>query len=221
MPDGSDGKTRTYVPSDQVCSLFRKAVCGAGIRTPISRSRAVRISIIRPRIEGSPRIAMGKMRRPASPQDVGPSTRDEVRRLLGEGLRVTQVARQLGISTPTACYHARKLGIPASTKYAPRDDWPEIQHYYDQGHSLRECEQKFGFSRRSWGKAVARGDIVPRAPHIPLGYLLVAGPRRNRTHIERRLLSGGLKEETHRRLRESPDPCPDPPVPPDPAERPR
>jgi hypothetical protein len=84
--------------------------------------------------------------------------------------------------------------LQRSWKYGPRTDWPEIQQYYDEGHSLRKCEQKFGFSRRSWNKAVERGVIVPRPQAMPLEVLLVAGTVRGRNNIKSRLIAAGLKE---------------------------
>ncbi|HEU0023198.1 MAG TPA: HNH endonuclease signature motif containing protein [Thermoleophilaceae bacterium] len=101
----------------------------------------------------------------------------------------------LGISAAAVSYHRRRLGLRGSAKYAPRKDWEEIQRFYDEGHSLRECEIKFSFSRRSWSKAVLRGAIVPRPHGVPLDELLVVGRRRQRGHIKRRLISSGLKQE--------------------------
>lgn len=123
-----------------------------------------------------------------------PETRERVDELLGAGLTVGQTARRLGIAPSLVSYHARKLGIPPSTKYAPRGDWDEIQAYYDAGHSVRQCQARFGFSRRSWTKAVERGDVIPRPQGMPLEELLVEGRKTNRTHLKLRLLSGGLKQ---------------------------
>jgi hypothetical protein len=117
-----------------------------------------------------------------------------VAELLSRGLTVGAVARHLGVTPATVSYHARKLGIPPSRKYAPRGDWDDIQRFYDAGHSLSECEAKFGFSRRSWNKAVTRGDVIPRPQAIPIHELLVTGRMRNRTHVKLRLLSAGVKE---------------------------
>ena len=120
-------------------------------------------------------------------------TREQVRQLAEAGLTIGQIAHRLGISPRAVSYHARKLGIPPSRKYAPRGDWDEIQKYYDAGHSVTQCQAKFEFSRRSWNKAVERGDIVPRPQAIPIDQLLVTGRLRNRSHVKRRLLSSGLK----------------------------
>jgi DNA-binding transcriptional ArsR family regulator len=133
------------------------------------------------------RPALGVRERPAK-------TRERVGKLLDAGLTVGQAARRLGITPAAVSYHARKLGIPPSSKYAPRGDWDDIQAYYDDGHGVRECQARFGFSRRSWNKAVARGDVIPRPQAIPLDDLLVDGRKINRTHLKLRLVSGGLKE---------------------------
>lgn len=71
-------------------------------------------------------------------------------------------------------------------------DWAEIQAYYDEGHSFRACQAKFGFTSMAWSKARMRGEIVPRRNGMPIGVLLSG--RRNRTHVKTRLLRAGLLE---------------------------
>ena len=80
--------------------------------------------------------------------------------LFMQGLTITQIARQLGVSAPTICYHARKLGISASAKYSTRYDWAEVQRYYDDGHSITDCQVRFGMARKTFYDAVQRGDIA-------------------------------------------------------------
>jgi transposase len=41
-------------------------------------------------------------------------------------------------------------------------DWEAIRAYYDAGHSVRECRERFGFSNHAWDAAVKRGDVEPR-----------------------------------------------------------
>jgi DNA-binding CsgD family transcriptional regulator len=41
-------------------------------------------------------------------------------------------------------------------------DWGEIRSFYEAGHSLAECRERFGFGGSSWDRAVKRGDIRPR-----------------------------------------------------------
>src|SRR5215831_21043953 len=41
-------------------------------------------------------------------------------------------------------------------------DWNAVRSYYEAGHSLVECKDRFGFSNGAWDGAVKRGDIVPR-----------------------------------------------------------
>jgi len=42
-------------------------------------------------------------------------------------------------------------------------NWNEIQKYYDQGHSIRECHKKFGFGNTARIKATKAGRFVPRS----------------------------------------------------------
>lgn len=41
-------------------------------------------------------------------------------------------------------------------------DWRAVRAFYEEGHSLRECKIKFGFSNYAWDKAVIDAHIVPR-----------------------------------------------------------
>ena len=117
-------------------------------------------------------------------------TRDRVRQLLEQGKGVKEIARLLGISQGTVGYHKRRLRYPLDERFTRRYDWPAIQAYYDEGHSKRECERKFGFSAWAWHYAVKRGVIKPRPQAMPIDELLKG--RRNRTHLKMRLLGAGL-----------------------------
>jgi predicted transcriptional regulator/5-methylcytosine-specific restriction endonuclease McrA len=121
-------------------------------------------------------------------------TRAAVERLLNEGIGIAEAAERLGVSKPTVCYHARKLGVPAQEKFARRHNWKAIAEAYEGGMSQRECRKHFGFSADAWGDAVKRGDIVARDHRIPLDNLLVRGRRTNRSHLKARLIAAGLKE---------------------------
>ena len=46
----------------------------------------------------------------------------------------------------------------------PPVDWSAVRTYYDDGHSMRECKARFGFSNYGWDKAAIEGLIVPRVP---------------------------------------------------------
>ena len=70
-------------------------------------------------------------------------------------------------------------------------DWSIVQSYYDSGHSFRECKLRFGFCTAAWAKAVQRGAIKPRSLGMPITELL-ASPKRNRSHIKKRLLNSRL-----------------------------
>lgn len=85
-----------------------------------------------------------------------------VESLLNEGIGIAEIAERLGVSKPTVCYHARKLGVAPRREFARRYDWAEIQEAYESGLSMRECKRRLGFSSDAWAAAVRRGDIVPR-----------------------------------------------------------
>jgi transcriptional regulator with XRE-family HTH domain len=117
--------------------------------------------------------------------------REDVLRLYAAGLTQGEIADKLGVTPPTISYHMRRLGFPPQPQR--RQDWAAVQIYYDEGHSLRECRARFGFSNASWYNAVQRGAIIPRAAGMPVEKL-TAG-RRNRTHLKQRLVRLGLLED--------------------------
>ncbi len=120
-------------------------------------------------------------------------TRRQVARLLAEGLTRGEVARRLGISKPTVTYHATRLGLPADARATRRYDWVDVQAYYDAGHSITQCHERFGFARCTFMAAVKRGDLVSRPQGMPIDELLRG--RRNRTHVKVRLIRAGLLED--------------------------
>lgn len=71
-------------------------------------------------------------------------------------------------------------------------NWPEVQRFYDEGHTYAECREKFGFCSMTWQKARQRGELVTRSPGMPLDTLLSGS--RARSHVKRRLLHAGLLE---------------------------
>lgn len=121
-------------------------------------------------------------------------TRASVAQLAAEGLSQRQIARELGISKPTVCFHMRMLGVPPNEDFARRYDWDEIRAYYEAGHSMTECRRHFGFSRNAWWDAMRRGAIKPRPRLEPIEMVLNGEKPRNRHHIKGRLLAEGLKE---------------------------
>jgi hypothetical protein len=68
-----------------------------------------------------------------------------------------------------------------------RYDWVQIQAYYDQGHTIRECQAKFGFANGAWDSAVGRGEIRPRSHTEP-------ALRHETRDAVRRLLEAGMSQ---------------------------
>ena len=105
-----------------------------------------------------------------------------------------QIARELGLGKATVTYHARRLKQEIDERCARRYDWGLIQRYYDEGHSVRECIDAFGFSSASWFDAVKRGAIQARPAGMPIAELLQAATYRGRYHLKARLIGEGLKQ---------------------------
>lgn len=122
------------------------------------------------------------------------ATRDEVAKLLAEGVAKADIARRLGVTKATVSYHARRLGEPVDDRAARRYDWVAIQAYYDCGFTKRECEHAFGFCSYSWHQAVKRGDIVARPRRMPDQEFFVKGVRRSRGQLKSRLLEAGIRK---------------------------
>jgi 5-methylcytosine-specific restriction endonuclease McrA len=82
----------------------------------------------------------------------------------------------------------RHMGTDRRRRY----DWSEIQRYYDEGHSIDDCIERFGFCRGAWHKALKRGEFVTRPLGRPICELLPFA--KSRTNVKRRLLGAGLLE---------------------------
>lgn len=67
-----------------------------------------------------------------------------------------------------------------------------IQRYYDEGHSITQCIERFGFCRGAWHKALRRGDFKTRPRARPIPELLATS--KSRANVKRRLLGVGLLE---------------------------
>ncbi|MGH2836831.1 MAG: HNH endonuclease [Thermoleophilaceae bacterium] len=113
--------------------------------------------------------------------------------LLDRGLARAEIARQLGISKATVSYHARRLGAPVDSRCARRYDWAAIQEYYNLGHSIRECADRFGFSKETWSSAARRGAVRARPQKMPSDEFFAANTHRNRTYLKKRLIAEGLR----------------------------
>lgn len=122
-------------------------------------------------------------------------TRRKVAELRAQGLSGAEIARRLGVSEPTVCFHLRLLGEPPAVEFSRRYDWEAINDYYESGHSMTQCMARFGFSRNAWWDAIRRGVITPRPRAEAIGTVLSRGKRRSRYHLKSRLLAAGLKEE--------------------------
>lgn len=88
---------------------------------------------------------------------------ERIAELLAQGLARNRIAAEVGVSASTVTRHARLLGYPDARRRRSITDWSSVQAYYDEGHTIDECRQRFGFSYGAWDKAVVRGELVTRA----------------------------------------------------------
>jgi hypothetical protein len=70
-----------------------------------------------------------------------------------------------------------------------------VQRYYDEGHSITQCQERFGMARKTFSDAVLRGHVRTRPQAPPIESLLVAGRKTHRWHLRRRLVAAGLKSD--------------------------
>jgi DNA-binding CsgD family transcriptional regulator len=178
---------------EQVAQLLE-----AGVPSPeIARRIGVAPTTVDYHVERLRRPApdLGVEERVARPTPRGVDTRERVAALLADGWGKNAIARELGLSRSTVSYHGRRLGEQVDSRCARRYDWDEVQRYYDAGHSVRECQEHFGFSRQTWHAAVNRGVVVARPHGLPMEELLVAGVYRARFNLKLRLVRSGLKQK--------------------------
>src|SRR2546429_2282505 len=117
-------------------------------------------------------------------------TRERVRQLRAKGWSITRIAQEIGLSKSTMGYHCRRLGEKPDDRFNRRYDGGAIQQYYDAGHSIPECQERFGFARCTWVAAARRGAVVSRPQAMPVERLLIG--KRSRTHVKNRLIAAGL-----------------------------
>lgn len=82
--------------------------------------------------------------------------------LLKEGWSRQRIARELQVDPSTITRHARLLGFPDVHPRPSSIDWNAVQNYYDEGRTIDECRDRFGFSYGAWDRAAVRGDVVSR-----------------------------------------------------------
>jgi DNA-binding CsgD family transcriptional regulator len=88
---------------------------------------------------------------------------EAVRQGLEDGKSRAEIARGAGVSPSTVTRYARILGFPDAVQRPSKTDWKAVQAYYDEGRTIEECRQEFGFTFGAWDKAVCRGDLVARS----------------------------------------------------------
>jgi len=121
----------------------------------------------------------------------------EIRALLLAGVSNRQICKDIGCSSATVSYHARKLGI--KKKPRPSYDWSKVQAEIDSGRRLVDIRNEIGFSKSAQTRAISEGLIIPPKTISQMDLdellLLVAGRRtksHERRHIRRAMIESGV-----------------------------
>lgn len=113
---------------------------------------------------------------------------------MAAGATCSTVASELGVSLSVVSTVALGAGYRSRPGPGRRYDWTAIRSYYEDGHTKRECRERFGFSKGAWSQAVARGDITPRGPDP------VKHSHRTRGEVETQLRAGRSQADIAREL---------------------
>lgn len=122
------------------------------------------------------------------------STTDKVKELLDLGYSKSEIAKILGIRPPSVTHHTKKLDEKYQQGRDETKDWPAIQAYYDEGHTMRECRDEFGFAMATWQKAVRRGSIKPRHEKTLIEDYLVLDSSISSSRLKKRIFEENLLE---------------------------
>lgn len=119
---------------------------------------------------------------------------DIVVSMIREGKSYNAISQVTGLTQSTISYHASKAGLARkrTTSKPTRYDWCAVQTYYDQGHTMEQCVEYFGFCVESWCKARRRGDIEIRGA---MSIEELTTGERSRGHLKRRLTKAGILAE--------------------------
>lgn len=115
--------------------------------------------------------------------------KQQILALLAAGRTYKEIVAEIGCAKSTISYHAKSVKPPPNYKV---HDWAEVQRYYDEGHSGRQCMAYFGICHSVWYSALKSGKIKSESRHIPLAVLLDYDRMTARGHVKKRLISAGL-----------------------------
>ena len=90
-----------------------------------------------------------------------------IQKTFDSGRSITECRRVYGFSYSSWRKAVRRGEIVLSEDGAwanrcPSYDWAAIQAYYDLGHTVRQCAERFGFATASWVKAARKGKVKGR-----------------------------------------------------------
>jgi orotate phosphoribosyltransferase-like protein len=81
--------------------------------------------------------------------------KEKIIHMLNNGYSQAQIVRELKCAKSTVSYHASKIGKGVFKQ--KKHNWKEIAEYQADGHSVKECRDKFGCCAQVWNDALKKG----------------------------------------------------------------
>lgn len=103
---------------------------------------------------------------------------EKIREMLLKGYNYGEISREVGVASSTIAYHAQRLGLRQRTFERKTHDWPEIQKFYDEGHTVSEVVERFGLCWSLITDAKRRKDFILADTNCPERKLALALKRR-------------------------------------------
>jgi hypothetical protein len=108
---------------------------------------------------------------------------------------MTEIIRKTGCSRRT--FFSRKISLVGYDRIPMHSrEWNEVQAYYDSGHTVKECCEKFNFATCIWTIAIRKGFIIPNPKRswgrVPDESLFVRNSKHKRYTAKRRLIEQGV-----------------------------
>lgn len=92
-----------------------------------------------------------------------------VQELLLAGWTNRKIRRETGCGSATVSYHAKKLGVSASSR--PTYNWSDVTKAIEAGASFEECQKQFGCTNTSFYRALRNGKIPRPEARRPKSFL--------------------------------------------------
>lgn len=122
--------------------------------------------------------------------------RNEICRLLGTGLRQSEISKIVGLSKSTVSWHCRKVGMPVSLKRQSKKHLiGRAQELCNAGVSPKKIRDDIGVSKSTWFKWAREGKLFLGNGKIKTDDMLTVNSDSHRGTVKHRLIAEGRVKE--------------------------